>query len=136
MRGQPGSASAALLRVDGAGKIDLVAFESMKFSKVELPNAPVANPADRRNPRMQSITDLAFARRQALGRRPVERGVRLEAARDPVPVRATPTQGTSVEIFHGTHGQLETRSPVYTFRAVHDRRGSRTCWPPTPARRW
>ena len=23
--------------------------------------------------------------------------------------------GTSVEIFHGNHGQLETRSPVYTF---------------------
>ena len=28
---------------------------------------------------------------------------------------ATADAGTSVEIFHGNHGRLETRSPVYTF---------------------
>jgi hypothetical protein len=28
---------------------------------------------------------------------------------------ATTDRGTSVEIFHGNHGRLETRSPVYTF---------------------
>ena len=28
---------------------------------------------------------------------------------------ATADNGTSVEIFHGNHGQLETRSPVYAF---------------------
>ena len=27
----------------------------------------------------------------------------------------TVDSGTSVEIYHGNHGQLETRSPVYTF---------------------
>ena len=32
----------------------------------------------------------------------------------PYPFTATDA-GTSVEIFHGNHGQLETRSPVYTF---------------------
>ena len=28
---------------------------------------------------------------------------------------STVDNGTSVEIFHGNHGQFETRSPVYTF---------------------
>ena len=28
---------------------------------------------------------------------------------------ATVDNGTSVEIYHGNHGQFETRSPVYTF---------------------
>ena len=32
----------------------------------------------------------------------------------PYPFSAT-DPGTSVEIFHGNHGQLETRSPVYAF---------------------
>jgi hypothetical protein len=114
MRGQPGSASAALLRVDGAGKIDLVGFEGMKFSKVELPNAPVANPADRRNPRMQSITDLAFAdgKLWVAGLSNEEFASKLRAI--PYPF-STVDGGTSVEIFHGNHGQLETRSPVYAF---------------------
>ena len=34
--------------------------------------------------------------------------------------------GTSVEIFHGNHGQLETRSPVLRVRALHDRTTRRT----------
>ena len=38
----------------------VVAFADLKFSRVELPNAPVANPTDQRNARTQSITDMAF----------------------------------------------------------------------------
>src|ERR671913_2470410 len=44
MRGQGTSSQAALLRVDGAGKIEVIAFGDIKFSKVDLPNAPAANP--------------------------------------------------------------------------------------------
>jgi len=60
MRGQGAGAAPALLRVDGAGTIDMVSMQSMKFSKLELPNAPTANPNDRRNARNSSITDMAF----------------------------------------------------------------------------
>ena len=35
---------------------------------------------------------------------------------------ATVDNGASVEIFHGNHGQFETRSPVYTFVPYGERR--------------
>ena len=41
-RGQGTDSKPALLRVDGAGKIELVSFENMKYSKVALPNPPNA----------------------------------------------------------------------------------------------
>lgn len=106
--------SAALLRVDGAGKIDLVAMPQVKYSKVSLPNAPAANADDRRNPRMQSITDMAFidGRLYVAGLSNEEFSSKLRSL--PYPF-ASIDGGTSVEIYHGNHGQFETRSPVYTF---------------------
>ena len=80
MRGQGAAAQPALLRVDGAGKIDLVSLQGLKFSKADLPNAPAANPGSQRNPRGQSITDMAFVDGRLYRRRSVERGVRVEAA--------------------------------------------------------
>ncbi len=114
MRGQGPGATAALFRVDGAGKIDLVSFDAMKYARVELPNAPVANPGDRRNPRPQSITDMAYVdgRLWVAGLSNEEFASKLRAI--PYPFSSV-DGGTSVEIFHGNHGQLETRSPVFAF---------------------
>jgi len=114
MRGQGPGATAALFRVDGAGKIDLVSFDAMKYARVELPNAPVANPGDRRSPRPQSITDMAYVdgRLWVAGLSNEEFASKLRAI--PYPFSSV-DGGTSVEIFHGNHGQLETRSPVFAF---------------------
>ena len=114
MRGQGTSAQAALLRIDGAGKIDVVPFTDIKFSKVDLPNAPAANPADTRNSRTQSITDMAFVdgRLYVAGLSNEEFSSKLRSVNYPF---NTVDGGTSVEIYHGNHGQFETRSPVYTF---------------------
>jgi hypothetical protein len=114
MRGQGAGAAAALLRVDGAGTIDMVSLQSMKFSKLELPNAPTANPNDRRNARGSSITDMAFSdgRLWIAGLSSEEFSSKLRSV--PYPFSSVDA-GTSVEIFHGNHGALETRSPVYTF---------------------
>ena len=114
MRGQGSGAAPALLRVDGAGAIDVISMQSMKFSKLELPNAPTANPNDRRNARGSSITDMAFSdgRLWIAGLSSEEFSSKLRSV--PYPFNAI-DRGTSVEIFHGNHGQLETRSPVYTF---------------------
>ena len=35
---------------------------------------------------------------------------------------ASVDHGTSVEIFHGNHAAVETRSPVYTFVPLHAQR--------------
>ena len=75
-----GGAAAALVRIDGAGELALVPLAEAKYTKAELPNAPAANPADRRNPRQQSITDMAYIDGRLYRRRTVERGVRVEAA--------------------------------------------------------
>ncbi len=42
MRGQGAAAKPALLRVDGAGKIELIALDGVKPTKLPLPNAPDA----------------------------------------------------------------------------------------------
>ena len=114
MRGQGSGAAPALLRVDGAGAIDVISMQSMKFSKLELPNAPTANPNDRRNGRSSAITDMAFSdgKLWIAGLSSEEFSSKLRSV--PYPFNAI-DRGTSVEIFHGNHGQLETRSPVYTF---------------------
>ncbi len=115
MRGQGATASPALLRVDGAGKIELLALDKMKFSKVSLPNAPAANEANpARNPRTQSITDMAFVdgRLYVAGLSNEEFSSKLRSVAYPF---STVDNGTSVEIYHGNHGAFETRSPVYTF---------------------
>src|SRR6188508_2396161 len=49
MRGQGTDAQPVLLRIDGAGAIEVVAMAGVKYSKVELPNAPAAVPGARNN---------------------------------------------------------------------------------------
>ena len=87
----------------------------MKFTKVDLPNAPAANPKRPRATRApQSITDMAFVdgRLYVAGLSNEEFASKLRSVAYPF---TTVDGGTSVEIYHGNHGQFETRSPVYTF---------------------
>ena len=115
MRGQGTAASPVLLRIDGAGKIEVLALDRIKFSKVDLPNAPAANDANpARNPRTQSITDMAFVegRLYVAGLSNEEFSSKLRSVAYPF---SNVDNGTSVEIYHGNHGAFETRSPVYTF---------------------
>ena len=119
MRGQGAAAKPALLRVDGTGKLDIVAFDGMKYTKVTLPNPPNATEGPR-NPRPQSVTDMAFVdgKLYVAGLSNEEFASKLRSISYPF---AAADNGTSVEIFHGNHGQFETRSPVYTFVPVQDR---------------
>jgi hypothetical protein len=114
MRGRGADAAPALFRVDGAGAIELVSMPSLRFQKVELPNAPAANPGARQNPRANSVTDLAFAdgRLWVAGLSNEEFSSKLRAVAYPFD---SIDSGTSVEIYHGNHRALETRSPVNTF---------------------
>jgi hypothetical protein len=115
MRGQGANASPVLVRVDANGKIDVVSLATVKFSKVDLPNAPDANATQPRGPRRtDSITDMAFVdgRLYVAGLSNEEFSSKLRSV--PYPFTDV-NNGTSVEIYHGNHGQFETRSPVYTF---------------------
>ena len=115
MRGQGPAAQPALLRVDGAGKIDLVSFEPVKFTSVTLPNPPAVNPnPNARGGRASSVTDMALVngRLVVAGLSNEEFASKLWSV--PYPF-ATTDRGASVEIYHGNHGALETRSPVMAF---------------------
>ncbi len=114
MRGQGAGAAPALFRIDGTGAISMVSLQAIRFQKVGVPNAPVANETARRNPRTQVITDMAFAdgRLWVAGLSNEEFASKLRAI--PYPF-ASIDRGTSVEIYHGNHRQLETRSPVNAF---------------------
>ena len=105
MRGQGAGAKAVLLRVDGAGKIEVVDFGKTTATKVTLPNSAQ---------RVEGITDMAFAdgKLYVAGLSNEEFASKLRSI--PYPFAAV-DRGTSVEIYHGSHGQFETRSPVYTF---------------------
>jgi hypothetical protein len=113
MRGTGADAKPALLRVDGEGRIEPIALEKVKYTKVTLPNPPAAATGNR-NPRADSVTDMAFTNGKLIvaGLSNEEFASKLRSFAYPF-VAADP--GTSVEIFHGNHGQLETRAPVYTF---------------------
>lgn len=132
MRGQGPSATPALLRVDGAGKIDVIAFDQVRYSRIGVPNPPpaetplvlgdrklpVANYPDKIDPKglmgVQTITHMAFidGKLYVSGLSNEEFASKMRVI--PYPF-VTADNGTSVEIYHGSHGQLETFSPVFTF---------------------
>lgn len=115
-RGRGPDAAAVLLKVDGAGKLSEVSLKNVAFAKAVLPNAPAPGGTGRQNLRSQSITDLAFVEGQVVvaGLSNEEFASKLRAI--PFPFQKTEA-GVSVEIYHGAHGKLETRSPVRTFVA-------------------
>src|SRR4029077_8023034 len=113
MRGAGADAQPALLRVAADARIDPVALDKVKYTKVAISNAPPA--ADgRRNPRVDAVTDMAFVNGRLIvaGLSNEEFASKLRSFAYPF---TASDPGTSVEIFHGNHGQLETRAPVYTF---------------------
>jgi len=117
-RGRGPDATPVLLKADASGKLTEVSLEKVKHSRAQLPDAPVdgVTGEGRRqsNPRMESITDIAFLEDRVLvaGLSNEEFSSTLRAI--PYPFK-TVEGGTSVEIYHGAHGKFETKSPVRTF---------------------
>lgn len=117
-RGRGPAAVPALIRVNADSQLELINLDSLKFSRAELPDAPidgVVGDAKRQsNPRLESITDIAFLEDRVLvaGLSNEEFSSTLRAI--PFPFK-TIANGTSVEMYHGAHGRFETRSPIRTF---------------------
>jgi len=117
-RGRGPEAKPVLLRVNADGQPKVFDLEKVKYSRAELPDAPVdgvVGQSNRQsNPRRESITDIGFLEDRVLiaGLSNEEFASTLRAI--PFPFK-TVANGTSVEIYHGAHGQFETRSPIRTF---------------------
>jgi hypothetical protein len=108
-RGKGPDAAPVLLRVDRSGKISEVPLADVNFSRVALPNASTKQ-------RQEAITGLAY-----LNGKVIVAGLSNEDFASKLRVIPFPfneaDRGASVEIFHGSHGRLETNSPIRTFVA-------------------
>ncbi|MEE2640590.1 MAG: hypothetical protein VX768_08200 [Planctomycetota bacterium] len=106
-----------VLKVDATTqKISEFALDSAKSTQTTLPNAAESRESRRGNPRMFSITDLAYVNGQVYiaGLSNEEFASNLRAIEYPF---QKVSKGSSIEIYHGAHGKYETRSPVRTFAA-------------------
>jgi len=113
-RGLGPTATPVIIRIDTAGKLDVLSLDNVKYSSVALPNPISATAAGRGNPRMQAITDLAFVDNRVFvaGLSNEEFSSALRAI--PFPFNQA-DKGANVEIWHGSHNQFETNSPIRTF---------------------
>ncbi len=108
-----GSGESGLFRIDGAGRVTLVSLKERPYAAVALPNPRPLTPGYPAS-RDTTITAMAFdnGRLYVAGLSNEEFASKLRAI--PYPFRAA-GRGASVEIYHTTHGEYETRSPVYTL---------------------
>jgi hypothetical protein len=106
-RSKGGSMLMLLNRADK--KLTEYAAKDVMFSTVKLPNAVEKN-------RAEAITSMAFVDGKL-----VVAGLSNEEFASTLRAIAFPfkdaDKGTAVEIYHGAHGALETRSPIRTFAA-------------------
>lgn len=105
---QPG-----LFKADAKGNVSEVALKNINFSKVAFDDAPASKEGGR-NPRLSTITDLQFEDGKL-----IVAGLSNEEFASKLRVLNFPFNGdktsTSIEVYHGAHGKLETASPVRTF---------------------
>ncbi len=115
-RGRGPDAIPVILRADASGKISELALDDIKHSSVSLPDAPGAETKDARGQshRMETITHMAFVNGNVIvaGLSNEEFSSSLRSI--PYPFQQA-GKGTSVEIYHGSHGRFETNAPVRTF---------------------
>jgi hypothetical protein len=113
-RGRGPDATPVVMRVRRSGKVEQVSLEGIHFSKAELPNPPQSRQARRGDPRLQSITDIAYLHGRVFiaGLSNEEFASKLRSV--PFPFTGIGA-GTSIEVYHSAHGKYETRSPVRTF---------------------
>ena len=113
-RGSGPDSAAVIVRVDAEGQISDVPLDDVKYMQAKIPNPPQSQETRRGDPRMLTITDMAFAdgRIFIAGLSNEEFASKLRSI--PFPFDQV-NEGTSVEIYHGAHGAIETRSPIMTF---------------------
>jgi hypothetical protein len=113
-RGRGPDAAPLIVKVDAAGKVSVLSLDELKHAQVSLVDAPKADAAARQDPRMQTITDMAFVdgKLMVAGLSNEEWSSALRSI--PFPFSKA-DQGATLQIWHSSHGRYETQSPVRTF---------------------
>ena len=119
-RGKGPDAMPLLVRVDPAGNVTNVSLDSAKGASVSLVDAPAESgpkdgyPTFGLSSRMLTITDMAYVNGNVLvaGLSNEEWASSLRSI--PYPFKDA-AQGSTVQIWHASHGRYETQAPVRTF---------------------
>jgi hypothetical protein len=108
-RGRNPDAMPLIVRVDASGTVTPLNLDNAKHASVSLTDAPAG---DRQ--RMQTITDMAYINGNVMvaGLSNEEWSSALRSI--PYPFTAAP-KGATLQIWHSSHGQYETMSPIRTF---------------------
>ena len=114
MRGSGPDAIPVVLRVDRDGQLDELSLKSVRYRQTGLPNPPTNADTRRGDPRLLTITDLAYVdgRVYVAGLSNEEFASKLRSIEFPF---SDAVDGASIEIFHGAHGRIETNAPIMTF---------------------
>ena len=110
-RGKGNDAKPAIVKVDPKGKLSEFPLKDVMFSKVSIANPP----AEGKN-RQESITQVAFVKDRVYVAGLSNEDFASKLRSIPFPFKEA-DKGTSIEIYHGAHGRIETASPVRTFVA-------------------
>ena len=115
-RGRGDGASPVLVRVAGDGELSLVDLAGKPFSKAMIENAPSPEAKSRRGRplRALTITDIAFSDGHLYVAGLSNEEFASNLRKLSYPFNGT-MEATSVEIFHGAHGQYETHAPIRTL---------------------
>jgi hypothetical protein len=115
-RGRGPDAMPVIVRVDAAGQLTALSLDNVKHSSISLVDAPKngAGSGFGGNPRMQTITDMAFVNGNVIvaGLSNEEWSSALRSIPFPFTQAA---KGATVQIWHASHGAFETEAPVRTF---------------------
>jgi len=116
-RGRGPEATPVLLRVGIDGKVSEFSTDSVSYSKAALPDTVdgIIGTGRRETPSLSvAITDIDFVEGKVF-----VAGIandKFESTFRSIPFPFTSAdRGTSVKFFHGSHGRVETKSPVRTF---------------------
>jgi hypothetical protein len=107
-----GAGQPAIVRITRDGNAEALPLKDVMFAKVTIPNPGKSN----RDP-LGSITSMAFVDGKLIvaGLSSEEFASTLRVI--PYPFGKEADKGTAIEIFHGAHNAIETRSPIRTFVA-------------------
>jgi len=119
-RGKGPDAMPLLVRVDPSGNVSNVSLDNARGASVNLVDAPADKGPEKGYPtfglssRMLTITDMAYVNGNVLvaGLSNEEWASSLRSI--PYPFKEA-AQGSTVQIWHASHGKYETQAPVRTF---------------------
>ncbi len=120
-RGRGPDAMPLIVRVErGSGQLSVLPLDNVAHASVQLSDAPAAAPgADppngRPSSRMMTITDMVYMNGNLMvaGLSNEEWSSALRSI--PFPFQRTAAEGTTIQIWHSSHGRYETQAPIRTF---------------------